>query len=219
MKASLCEETPTKSFLRILIQPTLIISTSLICVLVVWINLSEVSSYNFQLGFAIVSLLVSTMSWVFQDIVSAIVPEAPKLVLAPMSILYGLLQFLLHGWLTLSMRQDDNNWSSITKSSIGFSLGQLVPFLLTIRAFSMTICEPRMSSLDFTIAYVWKASMGEPKHLSFVLVLFVVSIITRRVLRFIKYLKMFCSIWYASLVSNILDSKIVISGKLKYERL
>jgi len=215
MKSSLCEDTPTKAFLRILIQPVLIISTSLICVLIVWLTMHEVVSYDWQLGFAILTLVVSMASWIFQDTVSLIDPDISKIFLAPMSILYGLIQFVLHIWLTLAMRQDDNNWSSITRSAADpFDLRQLTPFLLTIRAFSLAICDPRISSLDYTIAFFWKSSMGESKDMSFVLVLLIVSLITRRILRFAKYLKMFCSLWYASLVSNLLEAKAVISGTL-----
>jgi hypothetical protein len=133
-------------------------------------------------------------------------------ILIPVHLLHGLLTFLLHIWLTLSIQHEKIEWSSVKEPSDSqnsqnhtspYSLLRLIPYLLTIRGFSLAITEPRKSSLDFSLTFFFRLYKSKS---SFVLILFIASLTTSKIKRGFRAMKTFCSIWYAFAISTILGS-------------
>ena len=196
----MCEDVPATTALQRLFRPVLAILSSVICVLIAIV--SEISKHYYE-GLASSTLTIAISSWWIRLLLITRKNIAPKPIIVFHAIWDGMLTFILHTWITIEVNAEVNQARGTVQ---GFH--DLFRHMLTIRAFSAAICYPKMVTLDMVITslYIRITSESSPRS-SFVVALFVVSLLRQRFLRLLKLLRMVLLITHAFIACPLLNSK------------
>ncbi|CAG7834181.1 unnamed protein product [Allacma fusca] len=204
IRTTFCEDVPAKTAIAQLVKPFLAVLTSTVCIIVVIVTEINIP---YKEGLSSATLTIALSSWIIRGVLIGRNEPPPKAVVLLYAVWDGILTYILHIWLTIQFTGDTMRQENSTRSLV-----DLFEYMLTIRAYSLAVFLPKLTSVDVIIASFYYDFVPEGwTGYKFVFVVFFISLARQRILRLLRFLQMIGIFVHSFFTTPLLDNKGVLS--------